>query len=123
MREIKFRGKRLDGKGWAYGYFWKSVTGEGGKQDIIVTDDGNGIDHEVDPATVGQYISKDDIHGAELYEDDIVAYQRECTKQATIVYDEDICAFLFGTDEIGDNIIAIAKHGNVHDNPDLLEKS
>lgn len=68
MREIKFRGKRIDNGEWAIGnlvtYFNKPSI-----QDYSQT---NGEIFSVDPKTVGQYTGLKDKTGKEIYEGDIV---------------------------------------------------
>ncbi len=62
--EILFRGKRLDGKGWAVGdlMHW-------GKSTRIYL---QGAIHEVDPKTVGQYIGMNDIDDKRIFDGDII---------------------------------------------------
>jgi uncharacterized phage protein (TIGR01671 family) len=80
MREIRFRGKRIDNGEWVYGWYVKDW--EGGSR--IVTEFGPDITHcwdcganeqksfKVDPKTVGQYIGEHDKKGVDAYEGDIV---------------------------------------------------
>jgi uncharacterized phage protein (TIGR01671 family) len=75
MREIKFRGKRVDNGEWSFGLpFRNDYTNQWYLR--------NGLswnDIEVIPETVGQFTGLYDKNGKEIWEGDIIQYQR--TKQ------------------------------------------
>lgn len=77
MREIKFRGKRVDDGEWVHGYLY-------GKNAIIeeyshytVTSMGTIITgiYEVDPKTIGQFTGYADTNNDEICEGDIVKFE------------------------------------------------
>lgn len=75
MRDILFRGKRVDNGEWVYGNLIVRKESDGcacGGKTFI--DSGKPFDTavEVNPETVGQYTGMDDIHGEKIFEWDIV---------------------------------------------------
>lgn len=65
MREIKFRGKRLDNGEWIEG----DLLRMNGHWFIFPDPAPEGIDkYEVDPATVGEFTGLKDKNGKEIYE-------------------------------------------------------
>lgn len=66
MREVLFRGKRINGE-WVYGYLLKMF----GELSIMCFDDENNI-YPVDEQSVGQYTGLTDKNGNKIFEGDIV---------------------------------------------------
>ena len=127
MREIKFRGKSIETGEWIYGYYVYTHD----RHRIIYEDyEGFYCEEEVDPETVGEYISLKDKAGREIYEGDIVRgkYGKNGSIKnfeirwlrgrftavdiGTITGNE--CYYPLGLLE-GEII------GNIYDNPELLE--
>lgn len=131
MREIKFRGKRLDNGEWVYG-------------DLHIRTPFPHIHSEIDysrvnidPHTVGQFTGLHDKYGKEIYEGDIVkwiltmpevgvngGYEEYHTEEigeiqwdAGALYLGKYCAagFAYESEDYAEII------GNIHDNPELLK--
>lgn len=121
MREIKFRGRRLDGKGWVYGFLFA----EKGRAYIITDSTGFGfIKFEVDPATVGQYTGLKDKNGKEIYEGDILTDKFESI--GVVEWRDGAFVVNFGDVDVFqivdcfDDSYQMWAIGNIHNNPELL---
>lgn len=142
MREILFRGKRLNNGKWVEGAFCpKDCDDPFGpmvyKPSIIKLDDPcDGFWFDVDPDTVGQYTGLTDKNGKKIFEGDIV--EGHC--HSAWRHDLQRCEVAYGRDgfearhyvNCGDewkyftyrvlfsrDVVVI---GNIHDNPELLEE-
>lgn len=141
MREILFKGKRVDNGEWIEGFFAKS----GDKTFILIDNDiavGYVAMKEVLPETVGQYTGLTDKNGKKIFEGDIIeqirgkdAYGKNLFVRFCINFSEDYLsyqAFANGLKGYSYAGISFAKFcwknvnnkviGNIHDNPELLKK-
>ena len=130
MRDILFRGKRLDNGEWVYGFYCHVPRGRLDRDEHLiqtVKKSGKmGMLHCVDPSTVGQYTGLMDKNGKRIWEGNVITVDREVgcfeikfnENTAMFVMDGDAirASFnIFGTDEV-------EVMGNIHDNPELLEE-
>ena len=138
MREILFRGKRVDNGEWVYGCLLK-VTLNGKTAHLIFGDnfgfDGNDVkalSHDlVDPSTVCQYTGLTDKNGKRIFGGDVVEF---CDIKGVINYNTGCyCVKTNKPDWKSRNNPAIdivlneyenelEIIGNIHDNPELLKE-
>ena len=102
MREILFRGKRVDNGEWGYGY---AVKGNDKKYQMFIAASigvgfftGGIIAYEVIPETIGQFTGLTDKNGKKIFEGDIV--ESPHGTQGFIEWQNAECAFLVN---IGDD--------------------
>ena len=124
MREILFRGKRIDNGEWVYGFPW--INRSHTRETFYITDLMGEI-IQVIPETVSQYTGLKDKNGREIFEGDIVRHGLFKQDYKMIVrYREESAAFMFGDKRTGfsfssDQTKYLEIIGNVHENPELLE--
>lgn len=130
MREIKFRGKTKEGE-WVYGDL-ETRRLDGRCFIHTYTEDRlYYTQFEILPDTIGQYTGLMDANGKEIYEGDIVRYRLTDERykknprysNLPIHYDESQAKFEAGNiywDTLRSNKVEVI--GNVHDDPELIEK-
>lgn len=128
MREILFRGKRVDSGEWMEGDLIQSRdktyihpkansfrVSETGLSKLIVL-------REVYPETVGEYTGLTDKNGKKIFEGDFI---RSNSERGYIEYYPNDCAFDVVDDHgfywLISEMSNIEVIGNIHDNPELLE--
>jgi hypothetical protein len=121
MREIKFRGKRIDNGEWHYGGYFMATNGTVwilGDDRLTYRPDAI----EVDPSTVGQYTGLKDKYGKEIYEGDICWEWIEYCKQTKPYVVEDLRKLYLETkrDDSYYRITSLQVIGNIYENPELL---
>ena len=131
MREILFRGKRLDNGDWVYGYYVHIGPVSCQRAYIIPEYASSLYVNEVDPSTVGQYTGLNDKHGKRIFEGDIAKVLQGKDKDIAYVGFENGAFMLYPkTGNIYERTLweywyndwDVEVIGNITDNPELLEK-
>lgn len=137
MKQILFRGKRIDNNEWVHGFYFESVA-DGMKHCYIKyeTWDEGFVTYEVIPETVGQFTGRCDENYNKIFEGDILevsyddgmAYTTEvCAYGGTLCVDVkgedyDFTAIDFAVDIWKNNCCECKVIGNIYENPELLEE-
>lgn len=131
-REIKFRGKRLDGQGWAFGSYIEAELQNGIAHEIIPYKRGEPV-VEVDPDTVGQFTGVKDKNGTRIFEGDVLGVGGRIIGWVQggvrgycydVVYvnhpkgEERYTLYATATYDYRDRLGVV---GNIYDNPEMLK--
>ena len=127
MREILFRGKRIDNGEWVAGFYctnpeWDRKTY--GEHHWIISGK-NGIKYEVDPSTVGQYTGKV-VKTGKVFDGDI---GKSIDGIFLVCWDDEKAAFVMRFNEYPYETLYLEEMwddaeiiGNIHDNGELMEE-
>lgn len=115
MREILFRGKRLDNGEWVEGFFVNLWMVHRKAYDPLITDAHTGHSYDVDPDTVGQYTGLKDQNGKRIFEGDVVAYRGRM--EAVKYYGGGFSPFAIPGWECTPESFEVETVGNIYDTP------
>ena len=131
MREILFRGKRMDNGEWVYGYY-VHIGPVSCQRTYIIPEYASALYvNEVYPSTVGQYTGLNDKHGKRIFEGDVAKVLQGKDKDIAYVGFENGAFMLYPkTGNIYERTLweywyndwDVEVIGNITDNPELLEK-
>lgn len=134
MREITFRGQKVDNGEWVYGFLccaniideWtphKWEDEEGNTGEYCTTER-----HKVIPETVGQYTGLVDKNGKKIFEGDIVKFSHPAFKESKIGFvdwEENEVGFVLRINDDYTYIAYLSEFyeiiGNIYDNKEILE--
>ena len=128
MREILFRGKRVDDGKWVYGCYYELDMGK-----VMISTCIKREAYEVQHKTVGQFTGLTDKNGKKIFEGDIVrrfnSKKQEVMRYA-VKWNTDCCMFVLICEDTylgeydSDFTVFYGEEfeivGNVHDNPELM---
>lgn len=133
MREILFRGKRIDNGEWVEGCYFNSISEnlppqiryyiKPEKTEPVL------ISVDVLPETIGQYTGLTDINGIKIFEGDILKNGNDIGVVTANTCNCSCCHCVYGFSICDSEGIPIddmhfvdsEKIGNIHDNPELLK--
>ena len=128
IRDILFRGKRVDNGEWVEGYYSPvniPITGNMGHFINV----GGYRAVEIDPETVSQFTGLTDRNGVKIFEGDIIEYTDGCNDWlGAVKYASDdaqfVVRFIGGDVESFDNLYSgdCEVIGNIYDNPELSDE-
>lgn len=127
MREILFRGKRMDNGEWMFGDLRHWRSGNVGIHDEVTK-----RTIRVAPSTVGQYTGLKDKNGMRIFEGDICRNKRT-NEIVSVCWHGTMAGYVWSKrrddgsylSDFGELFRAYDKYeiiGNIHDNPELLKE-
>lgn len=136
MREILFRGKRIDNGEWVEGNLFIPDLPDA-PTEICIGTNVIRITYDVIPETIGQYTGLTDKNGKKIFEGDILKLWRSVgndmelrmkyPKPLVVEYCDLWCQFVVEDNEIKEqygiwqDFQAFEVIGNIHDNPELMK--
>ena len=138
MREILFRGKRIDNGEWVEGWYQPEVEWGDHRFGVALsckTTHGWLDDFEVIPETVGQYTGLTDKNGTKIFEGDVVRHHNghpyAAVEKGKVYFDELYCGWRRTSNGAFHHGVVVTYKmspecvyeviGNIHDNPELLD--
>lgn len=116
MREILFRAKTVCDGNWVYG----GITWNPSRTEVFIHSDWD--EGKVIPETVGQFTGLTDKNGVRVFEGDIVCIFDGEYFSGVVKYSNEQGSFTVDDTSLHYWVSDIEVIGNVHDNPELLNK-
>ena len=133
MREILFRGKNPVSDEWAYGSLILEKNAFDERLILAIISDADGNETLVNPETISQYTGLTDKNGTRIFEGDILEGELDDNLDPGAKWRSTVVMGKFGwlaDDPTGTNPTPLDEFdikegeviGNIHDNPELMEK-